>query len=348
MTQPQESGPPLTDEEQELGDILQAVMDRAQPDSDDDDVSPSHSWDPDDEDDWDEGTDARGRLVQWSTGDDELFVPAGKAVRHLPPGAYDINKSPSIGLYFQRMPVKTEGLLHLPSSNIARVTGEIAKFWEREDKFAEYELAYKRGILLWGPPGCGKSSCIQLLMRDVIDRKGIVVNFQHPNLFIEGYRVLRQIEPRTPIIVIIEDIDALIEQWGESPVLNILDGIERVSRTVFIATTNYPEKLGARIVNRPSRFDKRFKIGYPSSESRKLYLDFIRKSEKVDVARWVRDTDGFTLAHLKELFVAVIILGDEYGAALRTLKSMKENKIGSWGDGGDEEEAPSTQPAGYA
>jgi len=175
----------------------------------------------------------------------------------------------------------------------------------------------------------GKSSTIQLIMEDVVKRDGIVIKFTDPYLFIDGMRVLRQIQPDTPVVTIIEDIDSTLELFNESEVLNILDGVNEIRKTVFLATTNYPEKLGARIVNRPSRFDKRYRIGYPSAESRKLFFSHLlrTKSEKelgIDLDQWVKDTDEMSIAHLKELFVAVVILGDSYDEAIKTLKSMKE------------------------
>jgi hypothetical protein len=49
------------------------------------------------------------------------------------------------------------------------------------------------------------------------------------------------------------------------------------------------------------------------------------KELKIDLNKWVKDTDRFSIAHLKELFVAVVILGDDYKEAIETLSSMKEN-----------------------
>ena len=174
----------------------------------------------------------------------------------------------------------------------------------------------------------GKTCTVNLIMKDVVvDRNGIVIKFTNPGLFIEGMRILREIQPTTPVVVLMEDIDSIIEHYEESPVLNILDGVESVQRVVFLATTNYPECLGPRIINRPSRFDKRFHIGYPNPESRMLYFKHLcgGKDLKIDLARWVKDTDKFSIAHLKELFVAVIIIGDDYDEALENLKLMKED-----------------------
>jgi len=268
-------------------------------------------------------------LVQWTTGDDKRFVPASKTRQVLIPGVYEIQHSSQIGIYFEKIPVKTEGLLRFPQTNSERVINEIEKFWDREDLFREYGLTYKRGLILWGPPGAGKSCTIQLIIKDVIDRDGIVIKFTNPTLFLEGMRIFREIQNATPVIILMEDIDSILDIYNESEVLNILDGIDQVERAVFLATTNYPERLGARIINRPSRFDKRFKIDFPNEESRMLYIKSLvgernPKDLNIDLKKWVKDTDKFSLAHIKELFVAVVILGDDYSEAIETLQTMKE------------------------
>lgn len=294
----------------------------------------SNAIDPFDDDDDEEGY--LSSYVHWTTSDGRVFVPAAPTVNTLTPGVYEIDQSTSIGIYFEKIPVRTEGLIRFPDTNSDRVVSEIQKFWEREEIFREYDLTYKRGILLYGPPGSGKSCTIQLIMQDVVQRDGIVVKFTDPYLFIDGMRVLRQIQPDTPVVVILEDVDSTLEIYNESEILNILDGVNEVKKVVFLATTNYPEKLGARIVNRPSRFDKRFRIGYPTAESRRMYFEFLvgrgdsdRLAAKIkelnlDLDRWVADTDEMSVAHLKELFVQVVIIGDSYEEAIDTLKSMTE------------------------
>lgn len=270
-----------------------------------------------------------GNLVQWTTGDSKRFIPASHTKPRLVPGVYEIQHSTQVGLYFEKIPVKTEGLLRFPQTNSERVVKEIQNFWDKEDIFREYKLTYKRGIILWGPPGSGKSCTIQLIMKDVVEREGIVIKFTNPGLFLEGMRVFREIEKETPCVILMEDIDSILEMWDESQVLNILDGVDQIERTVFLATTNYPERLGARILNRPSRFDKRFKIGHPNAESRMMYFKHLIGDQKIaefniNLKKWVKDTEKFSIAHLKELFVAVVILGDNYAEAIETLGSMKE------------------------
>lgn len=271
-----------------------------------------------------------GHFSQWATDGGIRYRPVNKTAATLHPGLYEIGVDPATGIYFQRMPVKTEGLLRFPHTNCDRVLSEIQTFWEKRAIFDEYGLVHKRGILLWGPPGSGKSCTARLLLQDVVERGGIALNFHDPMLFSAGFLVLREIQRDTPVVVFMEDLDAIVRRSSESDVLNILDGVQLVDRAVFLATTNYPEMLGPRILNRPSRFDKRFKVGHPTAESRLMYLDHLigrAKSDalRLDLAAWAHDTEGFSLAHLKELFIAVVILGDEYTDAIKTLRSMKEN-----------------------
>src|SRR5581483_11494126 len=112
-------------------------------------------------------------------------------------------------------------------------------------------------------------------MRDIVNMGGVVINFSNPDVFMMGMRTLRQIQPDVPVIVIMEDVDAILEHYNESSVLNILDGADKIDNTVFIATTNYPEELSDRIVDRPSRFDKRFKVPMPDAKVRAFYLEHL-------------------------------------------------------------------------
>lgn len=275
------------------------------------------------------------QFVQWTTTDGKNFFPASRSVGKLHPGLYEIRVTPSGVTYFDHVALGNEGLVKFPETASQKVVNEIEIFWNREKDFKEHGLAFKRGLLLWGPPGSGKTCTIKLAIQELIKRNGIVVKFCHPAIFSEGMRIFREIQPNTPVIVLMEDIDAIIEHFNESEVINILDGVDMIQKVVFLATTNYPEKLGPRILNRPSRFDKRFKIGMPNADSRRIYLKNLIKERKVkvDLERWVKDTNNFSIAHLKELFIAVVFLGDDYDIALETLKNMGDT-ISSEHDGG--------------
>jgi len=261
---------------------------------------------------------------QWSKEGDS-FYPCGTTRKQITPGMYDICTAMQRGLYLRKCPVKVEDIVNLPQTYSEKVIQEIQKFWTLEDKFKKAGLAYKRGILLHGPQGSGKSCAIQILMADVIKRGGIVLKFGQPDVFLAGMMVVRHIQPEIPIVALMEDLDAILMTNPQSEILNILDGVKRLHKIVFLATTNHPERLGPNIINRPSRFDKRFHIDNPNAESRKVFIDHLFKAEeemKIDVDKWVKDTAGFSMAHLKELYISTAILDDSYEESIKTLKDM--------------------------
>jgi hypothetical protein len=210
-----------------------------------------------------------GKMSQWTSSDGIRFFPAGHTIPFLR-GVFEIKYCPTRGHYWEQIPVKTEGLLRFPDGNSEKVINEIQNFWEREQLFKDFALTYKRGLILWGPAGSGKSSTVQIIIADVIERGGVVFKFNTmPSLFLEAVRIFREIQPDTRLVVLMEDIDSILDDYGESDVLNILDGVDKIEKVIFIATTNFPEFLGERIINRPSRFDKRFKMPHPNTKSRK-------------------------------------------------------------------------------
>jgi AAA+ superfamily predicted ATPase len=276
---------------------------------------------------------------QWARGLG-TYKLVGDTVSTLPPGYYDLSANDN-EIFFVAVTGRTDSLIRFPHAKVDTVISEIEAFWKREEWFKRFGLPYKRGILLYGPPGSGKTCALRLIAKDVVDRGGIVLIW-NTNLFAQAYRQVRHVQPETPVVVLMEDLDALLDGRRESEVLNVLDGTEQLHKVIFVATTNYPEhpSLGPRIMNRPSRFDKRIKVGHPDKVGRRMYMDFLLHGEDkdldIDVDRYVRDTEGMSLAHLKELFVATVLIGSPYENTIKDLKTMHEEKPSSVYDNDDE------------
>jgi len=262
------------------------------------------------------------------------FIPCEKAVDTLPAGQYVIRYSDTKGVYFSKKEINLDDLIKLPDSASETVLETIKQFWTREKYFRDFGFLWKRGILLWGPQGSGKTSTVQQLAKLVIEMGGVPVYCTHPHNDAVGLELFRNIEPDRPTIVILEDIDSLIEQHGEHELLALLDGELQIDNVVFVATTNYPERLDKRIVNRPSRFDELIKIGMPRDPARAVFLKaknprLGETENEAELSHWVELSKGFSIAHLKEFIISVECFGRTVEDTAERLTKMTNTKASS-------------------
>lgn len=152
----------------------------------------------------------------------------------------------------------------------------------------------------------GKSCTIKLVCRKLVkEHQGTVFYASgHPGLLTSFLSGFAAVEPNRKCLVIFEDIDALVSNYGEAAYLEILDSAKTIDNVLFIATTNYPERLDARIYNRPGRFSHVIKIGLPEEATRAAYLKAVLKNHR-DVDYIVANTKDFTIDHLSALINAV-------------------------------------------
>jgi len=262
---------------------------------------------------------------QWHVGSNDTFRAAGETVPSLPAGVY-AGGLDGLGPYLERRTIVCDNLIELPDHATSRVLAGMETFWAAAERYRALGLIHKRGVLLWGPQGSGKTVTVQFLMAGIIARNGIVLLFSQPQITLSVLPMLRRIEPARPLIVVMEDIDELMS-FGEHEILSLLDGEKQIDNVVHVATTNHPERLGARILNRPSRFDERIFVGMPSAESRLTYLQkAIERSgaslADAELLRWRDDTEGLSIAHLRELIAGVFCLNQPYEDVLARLRAM--------------------------
>lgn len=238
------------------------------------------------------------------------YVATNSTVPSLPPGCYDVEADQRC-VFVVPVPKPTGLLLELPEMRSETVIKIIETFWECERDYKEGNefviggAAYKAGIMVYGPPGTGKSCTIKLVANKMVERGGTVFYASgHPATIMRFLSDFSRVEENRKCIVILEDIDSLINRHGEVLYLEMLDSAKTIDNVLFIATTNYPERLDPRIYNRPGRFSHVVKIGYPGSLARAAYLKAILKNHR-DVDYIVDNSSGFSIDHLAALINAV-------------------------------------------
>lgn len=267
----------------------------------------------------------------WAQSGDSYF-PVSEVKPGLPAGAYRCRHS-NQGPYLEKMPIEIDKLLVLPDSATELLLEEFRKFWTLRSNFDERGFTFKRGMLLWGPPGSGKTSAIWQMTQELVARQdGVVIFVEEPNLAGMCIGVLRRIEPKRSLICVMEDLDALVSRNGDHGYLALLDGETQISNVVHVATTNYPEYLDKRFVDRPSRFDTIMFVEMPSAAARRVY--FRAKEPGIDdvtLERWVKHTDGYSIAHLREVIIAIRCFEQTEEAVFKRLDEMREQKVTSAG-----------------
>jgi ATP-dependent 26S proteasome regulatory subunit len=115
-------------------------------------------------------------------------------------------------------------------------------------------------------------------------------------------------------VLVLEDLDSLVSPENRSFFLNQLDGFEQNHGLIVLATTNHADRIDAAIIDRPSRFDRKYHFTLPTSAERQVYLAgwqnrLLQETqwEANDVAEIAVATEGFSFAYLKELIISSVL-----------------------------------------
>lgn len=190
---------------------------------------------------------------------------------------------------------------------------DVTRFFSSREVYSRYGVPWKRGILLVGPPGNGKTHAVKALCYQVgvpalyvrsLEPQGMFHGSEHANIS----AVFDFARKTAPCLLILEDLDALIKPTNRSFVLNELDGFSANTGICVVATTNYPERLDASILERPSRFDRKYPFDSPQIAERTAYLKMWNDQQATElrlttagIGALAQATNAFSFAYLKEL-----------------------------------------------
>jgi hypothetical protein len=197
----------------------------------------------------------------------------------------------------------------LPEATKTDIRKNVEAFLAGKRFYDNMNIPYKRGFLFVGPPGNGKTMICKIIaaytaLSFIYFNKRRMEN-EHLDAAFE------QAQELAPAAICFEDLDTLFDEHiTMSHFLNTLDGFVPRNGLLILATTNHPEKIDPALKNRPSRFDRAWILDNPNSECRNRYLRRLLPSTLSDsfIATLAAHTKGFSMAHLKELYVSASLL----------------------------------------
>jgi AAA+ superfamily predicted ATPase len=196
--------------------------------------------------------------------------------------------------------------LFLPEDIKKDIKDLVENFLESKDFYLKNRIPWKRGILLYGKPGNGKTSIIRTIM-SVYNFKPVTIA---PGVNDDAVReAFSYAEEQSPALLYFEDLDSLLEKNVDiSAFLNLMDGISAKNGLLVVATANEIKKLKTNITDRPSRFDRKFEIPLPNQEMAYIYLrrwfgNLITSKKCRELAKYAQRYE-FSYAYLKELYIS--------------------------------------------
>ncbi|MDR0358927.1 MAG: ATP-dependent zinc metalloprotease FtsH [bacterium] len=223
---------------------------------------------------------------------------------------------------------------------------EIVEFLKYPEKFVALGAKIPKGVLLVGPPGCGKT----LLSKAVAGEAGVPFFSISGSEFVEMFvgvgasrvrDLFDQAKKNSPCIVFVDEIDAVGRQRGAglggghdereqtlNQLLVEMDGFDTNTHVIVIAATNRPDVLDPALL-RPGRFDRHVTLDRPDIKGRRQILDVHARNKPldstVDLDVLARQTPGFSGADLANLINEAAILAARQNKKTISMPELEES-----------------------
>ncbi|MFX1551683.1 MAG: CDC48 family AAA ATPase [Promethearchaeota archaeon] len=264
------------------------------------------------------------------TMDDYIFISIGisreitfKVISMRPKGVCVIKQETILNLSDRIIEEEEKGYNYITYEDIGGLDREMQRVREMVELPLRHPSLFKRlgidppkGVLLRGPPGCGKT----LLARAVANEsEAHFISINGPEIMSKFYgeseKKLRKIfieaEEKSPAIIFIDEIDAIapkrevvtgeVERRVVAQLLALMDGLHGRGKVIVIGATNRPNSLDPAL-RRPGRFDREIEIKVPNERGRREIFQIHTRNmpldKKISLKEFSKITHGFVGADI--------------------------------------------------
>lgn len=218
--------------------------------------------------------------------------------------------------------------LIMPDGLLDGIERQICGVARHREVLLEYGQHLKRGVLLYGKPGVGKTHTVRYLISSLPELTVLILSGPALRFIREACSVARSLQPS---LLVIEDVDLIAEERGmhaASPLLfqllNEMDGLGDDIDVTFLLTTNRVDVLEPALASRPGRIDHAVEIPLPDADGRRRLLTLYRGGLTLDLAdpdHILERTHGVTASFLKELLRRAALIALEERERSETAES---------------------------
>lgn len=222
----------------------------------------------------------------------------------------------------------------LPDEMKKDIQGMVENFLKSKDFYEKNRIPWKKGLILFGGVGLGKTSIIKTIIANYNFKPVTIISEATEADVVEAFNYA---EEQSPSLLYFEDLDSLLEKVDVSIFLNLMDGVKSRNGIFVIATANNIKTLKKSITERPSRFDRKIEIPLPDVTMAEKYIKkwfgkFLSDKKILELAKKTTEMK-FSYAYLQELYLSSMFeaISENRERILdkdisKSLKKLKEDK----------------------
>jgi hypothetical protein len=239
--------------------------------------------------------------------------------------------------FLERQPVLRSEVI-LPAGLLADIERQVLGVARHSRRLLASGQHLRRGVLLHGAPGTGKTHTVSFLLGQMPNVTAVVISGRALGAISQACSLARSLQPS---VVVVEDVDLIAEERtarpGQQPALfqlmNEMEGLNSAEDVTFLLTTNRADLLEPALAARPGRVDLAAELPLPDADARRALIRLYQGSLVLDLSAAGLDgvierTEGVTAPFLKELLRKAALLAadaDDGGDATGPIRVTDEH-----------------------